>query len=266
MTKVAICRPRFVEPSERKAAALKAIELNPANRPPDFKEEDLDKGEEGEKLSIDITKYWGPSVRLTVSFIDTKDDELKRKLLSHMNAWSTRANVEFVMSDVDPVVRVARFTDAESGGNGGYWSYLGTDVATINKKRPTMNLEGFTLKVSESEFKRVVRHEAGHTLGFPHEHMRKKIIERLDRKKVIDAYKESQGWSEEEVIAQILTPLREGGAHGEVVGTSVTDETSIMCYQIEGELTKDGEPIPGGDDINDRDYRFAAKCYPKPKS
>jgi hypothetical protein len=28
----------------------------------------------------------------------------------------------------------------------------------------------------DAEFYRVVRHETGHTLGFPHEHMRKEII------------------------------------------------------------------------------------------
>ena len=39
-----------------------------------------------------------------------------------------------------------------------------------------MNLEAFTMQTPDSEFHRVVRHEAGHTLGFPHEHMRKAIV------------------------------------------------------------------------------------------
>jgi hypothetical protein len=43
-----------------------------------------------------------------------------------------------------------------------------------------MNLEGFTMKTPDSEFHRVVRHETGHTLGFPHEHMRAELVKRID--------------------------------------------------------------------------------------
>ena len=59
----------------------------------------------------------------------------------------------------------------------------------------------------DSEFHRVVRHETGHTLGFPHEHMRKEIIDRIDREKAIALFMSTQGWSREQVIAQVLTPL-----------------------------------------------------------
>ena len=36
-----------------------------------------------------------------------------------------------------------------------------------------------------------------------------------------------------------------------------------MCYQIPGEVTKDGKPIVGGKDIDASDYAFIAKIYPK---
>ena len=36
-----------------------------------------------------------------------------------------------------------------------------------------------------------------------------------------------------------------------------------MCYQIPGQITKDGKPIPGGTDINEKDYAFAGAIYPK---
>jgi hypothetical protein len=36
-----------------------------------------------------------------------------------------------------------------------------------------------------------------------------------------------------------------------------------MCYQIPGELTKDGKPIIGGKDIDKSDATFAAGIYPK---
>jgi hypothetical protein len=124
-----------------------------------------------------------------------------------------------------------------------------------------MNLESFTMNTLDSEFYRVVRHETGHTLGFPHEHMRSAIIERLDREKAIASFMRTQGWSRQEVIDQVLTPLEESS----LLGTPVADQTSIMCYQIDGSLTVDGMPIEGGMDINELDYSFAASLYPKPK-
>jgi hypothetical protein len=144
----------------------------------------------------------------------------------------------------------------------GYWSYVGTDILTIARDEPTMNLEGFTMRTPESEFRRVVRHEAGHTLGFPHEHMRKAIIERLDREKTIAHFMKTQGWSRREVIDQVLTPLEESA----LLGTAVTDETSIMCYDMPGFLTKDGRPVTGGMDINKSDADFIARLYPKARS
>jgi hypothetical protein len=42
------------------------------------------------------------------------------------------------------------------------------------------------------------------------------------------------------------------------------DETSIMCYQLPGSITRDGRPIIGGIDINASDFAFAGRIYPKP--
>src|SRR5262249_11858661 len=98
-----------------------------------------------------------------------------------------------------------------------------------------------------------------HTLGFPHEHMRKELVARLDREKVITDFMRTQGWSRQEVIDQVLTPLEESS----IIGTK-PDVNSIMCYQIPGRLTKDGIAIPGGHDIDKSDYTFAARVYPRP--
>ena len=136
---------------------------------------------------------------------------------------------------------------------------IGTDILTVDKGEPTMNLDGFTMNTDDAEFFRVVRHETGHTLGFPHEHMRRAIIKKLDRKKVIDEYMRTQGWTEEDVKAQILTPLE----RSTILGSRATDSTSIMCYQIAAHLTKDGKAIPGGADIGELDYAIAAALYPR---
>src|SRR5262249_32374166 len=152
---------------------------------------------------------------------------------------------------------VARFDHpAEMAG---YWSYVGTQILGIEAGAPTLNLEGFTVRTPETEFRRGVRHEAGHTPGFEHEHMRAELGKRIDRRKAIAYFDRTQGWTKEETIAQVLTPL----AARSIMGTTEADPLSIMCYEIPGEITKDGKPIRGGVDINPKDSQFAAEVYPK---
>jgi hypothetical protein len=252
------CTTRHLPADQQVDAAVRAVATDPRNLPAGASIDDL-RGGDGQRLAIVVNKWWGPSVDLTVGFLDNPSRELRDRILLHMNAWARDAAVRFLEVRTDPVVRIGRFTHADLPGFGGYWSYVGTDVTLIAKDEPTLNLEGFTTATPDSEFHRVVRHEAGHTLGFPHEHMRRELVARLDRAKVIAAYMASEGWSEQVVVDQVLTPLEEAS----ILGTDVTDETSIMCYQIGGDLTLDGTPILGGTDINETDHQFAALVYPR---
>lgn len=255
MDRLLTCIPRRLPAERRGEAAVHAVDTYAANLPAGVSFGDLtrDAG-----LAITVDKWWGSSVDLTVGFLDSPSRELRDRILLHMNAWGRDAAVRFHEAGSDPVVRVSRLTEREAPGFGGFWSYEGTDVSLIPRDEPTLNLEGFTVRTPDSEFRRVVRHEAGHTLGFPHEHLRRELIARLDPAKVIPAFMRSQGWSEQEVIAQVLTPLEESSIRG-----TVTDQTSIMCYQIEAALTRDGEPVLGGTDINEVDHAFAAQVYPR---
>ncbi|MGH3796597.1 MAG: M12 family metallopeptidase [Pseudonocardiaceae bacterium] len=107
---------------------------------------------------------------------------------------SRTACVTFVETGQGGQVRISR-------GSGGYWSYLGTDILHIPANRPTMNLQGFTMYTRDSEFVRVIRHETGHTLGFPHEHMRKDLVARIDPTKVYGYFLRTQGWDESDDVA-----------------------------------------------------------------
>jgi hypothetical protein len=209
------------------------------------------------RLAASMTRYWGSGgVRLTVSFLDNPPQALRTRILSHMNAWNRTANVAFIETHRDGNVRIAR-TEGD-----GYWSYLGTDIHEIPLDAPTMNLDSFTMQTPESEFCRVVRHEAGHTLGFVHEHVRRELVERIDRQKAIEYFRRKYGWSASMTEAQVLTPLEELS----LLGTATTDARSIMCYQLPGEITNDGLPIIGGTDIDPDDFAFAGKLYPRPKA
>ena len=252
-----VCTPRSLPADTLVRAAATAVRINPLNNAPierltrvmpEFRPTP-------DRLSVLVTKYWGiGGVQLTVGFMDKPAKALRRKILQHLNAWGKTANVKFVETARQAQVRIAR----EDGENGGYWSYLGTDVLLIPKNEQTMNLEGFTMNTSDAEFARVVRHEAGHTLGFPHEHMRAALIAKIDRAKAIEFFMRTQDWSEEEVIQQVLTPLEESSLLG-----IPANPKSIMCYQIPGQLTKDGKPILGGKDIDKSDADFAGRIYPK---
>lgn len=251
-----MCRPRIVPLGLQAQAEQVAFDISPdRNQHPQTQ---VIGKTEPNLLAASARRYWGKKgIHLTVGFLDNPSAALRARILKHMNAWSKAGSVQFVESATDPQVRIARVNSPTE--DAGYWSYLGTEILVIPKDQQTMNLEGFTMNTPESEFLRVVRHETGHTLGFPHEHLRKELIERLDRKKVIAFYMSEQGWSKKEVIEQVLTPIEESS----LLGSPRADADSIMCYQIPGSLTLDGTPIPGGADISEEDYRIIASLYPK---
>ncbi len=190
-----VCSPKSLPPARWIAAADRAVEQNPANHPrlerliramPDVHIDKL-------RIAVVTAKYWGPAgIKLTVGFLDGPASNLRKRILLHMNAWAKTANVRFVESRAHPKVRIARI---DQGDDAGYWSYVGTDILSADAGAPTMNLQGFTMNTPESEFHRVVRHETGHTLGFPHEHMRRELVAKIDPHKAIAYFGATQGWS-----------------------------------------------------------------------
>jgi len=253
------CTPKSLPQSRIVKAAQMAVSINPLNRPHVRRLAAMMGAEVPDKMRIAVIagKFWGAGgVRLSVGFLDTNDAALRARILQHMNAWSTRVNATFVLTNSadDADVRIAR----KQGD--GYWSYVGTDIRHIARGQPTMNLDSFTMATPEKEYRRVVRHETGHTIGCMHEHMRRSLVNKIDPVEAIAYYGRTQGWTPDEVRAQVLTPIEEA----QLLGTAFADENSIMCYQIPGTITKNGQPIPGGTDIDETDFQFMAGVYPKP--
>ena len=251
-----VCTPKSLPKRLMVAAAKTAVEINPVNAPVfgPVAEVALDLILDPQRIAVLTSKYWGPTPRrLTVSFMESTPADLRTRIISHLNAWTRTACIQFVETQGTGQVRISR-------GPGGYWSYLGTDVLLIPQNRQTMNLQGFTMQTSESEYRRVIRHETGHTLGFPHEHMRRALVARIDPEKAYEYFRRTQGWDRATVDQQVLTPLDERS-----IMSTPADQTSIMCYQLPGSITRDGRPIIGGPDINQTDFDFAGRIYPRPE-
>lgn len=260
MTEPIVCTPRVLRGKSSISAAARAIKVNPANQVPTtvVSRAVRDAAVAEARIAVMIGKRWAAAgVRLGVGFLDNPPIDLRARILSHLNAWAKTANVEFREASIDPEVRIARLDSPPAMA--GYWSYVGTDILEIDPSEPTMNLEGFTMNTDDAEFVRVVRHEAGHTLGFPHEHMRRELVEMIDEQKAIRYFELTQGWDEEEVRQQVLTPIEDSA----ILGTPHADPNSIMCYQIPARITRNGKAILGGPDIDEDDYAFAASVYPK---
>jgi hypothetical protein len=262
VSKPCCCRIKMLPEEHWAGAAGLAATINPANAvstdllrfaAPNL---DLSIGSvERQRLAIVTSKYWGAGgVKLTVGFLDNPEELLKKRILGHMNAWGKYANVEFVETSDSPQVRISR-----TPGDG-YWSYLGTDIGLVDSTQATMNLDSFSMKTDDSEFYRVVRHETGHTLGFPHEHMRSQMVSGIDREKAIAFFAQKYGWEAQTVISQVLTPLDDST----ITSGGEADPNSIMCYWLPGSIMKDGKDVVGGRDINEADGQFARKLYPKP--
>jgi hypothetical protein len=252
------CRVKELPEEHRIEAANVAIRHNPVNAPPPGVSALAAPGESfgPAELALMTSKYWGAGgVHLSVSFLDSPPADLRKRILGHMNAWGRWCNVVFSPTAGEGQVRIAR----QGGDEGGYWSYVGTDVLSIGAGQPTMNLEAFTMNTPESEFHRVVRHETGHTLGFPHEHLRQTVINRIDKAKAIAYFKQSNGWDAAMTTSNVLTPIPDSA----LMASAATDVKSIMCYWLPGTIMKDGVAVPGGPDVDAQDAKYASTLYPK---
>lgn len=240
------CTEVFLPEEQLFEAATNAIGIFPANAP---------MGEiQPRRIAVLASKFWGARANdLTIGFLEQTSQQMRTMVLAFANMWGEFAKVKFRWTQTSPIIRI-------SFGRGGYWSYLGTDCLSIPANKQTMNLEGFTTRSPVSEWHRVVKHECGHALGCPHEQQREQILALLDERKTIDYFGRTQGWSEQEVRQQILTPLE---ARSLMQGSSPNaDQASIMCYQFPGSITKSGQPIPGGHDFSPTDREYFAKLYP----
>src|ERR1700753_2219112 len=194
MARSILCIPRSLPVTKVEAAARRAIEINAASAVDSRRVARTPTGRRGgpRRIAVVVGRRWPSSgVRLTVQFLDSPPDDLRARILLHMNAWAKTANVTFTETRGTGQVRIARLDSPREMAE--CWSNIGTEILEIKPDQPTMNLQGFTMSETDAEFRRVVRHEAGHTLGFDHEHMRRELVERIDRQKAFVYYERDEG-------------------------------------------------------------------------
>ena len=86
------------------------------------------------RIAVVTARKWPRSgVRLSVSFMDTPRQELRTRILLHMNAWGEEANVVFSETEGTGKVRIARLDSPPDMA--GYWSYIGTEILEIDTER-----------------------------------------------------------------------------------------------------------------------------------
>jgi len=242
------CVLKTLPEDQHESAAKVAVDVNPVNGVPVRKAKGL--GLTAARIALLTSKYWGAKVDLGVKFLDSPDAATRAKILAYANKWNQYGNIRFRES-TDGQVRIAR-TSGE-----GYYSYLGTDILSISKSQPTMNLEAFSTSTPDSEYDRVVCHEFGHTLGFPHEHERKEVLALLDIEKTVAFFQSHYGWDRQTTMEQVFDPIDPA-----TIQATAADVRSIMCYQFSGACTKNGQPVPGGNVIDATDGQFVTKVYP----
>jgi hypothetical protein len=260
MNDIMACRDRQLPFDLALQAGRMAARINPANETPQFALNNL-AAQFGISLPIHPehtallnSAYWGvKGVHCTVGFLERVPADFQQHFLMHANAWGQYANVVFSLAGPGevPMVRVTCRGD-------GYWSYLGPQILSIPADQPTMSLQDFDRGMPESEWRRVVRHEVGHTLGLLHEHALPEIIALLDPEAVIADFMATQGWSRQMIIEQILTPPAPGSYR-----SRKPNANSIMCYQFAAKDTRNRQPIPGGLDITPDDGAFVGSLYPR---
>lgn len=208
------------------------------------------------RMAIINEKLWRDRDTLHCKFLDG-DDFQKGKVKDKADIWLDYAtiNLEFV-DDGDAEIRISFQADP------GSWSAIGNDCLVSSyfpANQPTMNFGWLRDDTSDDEYERVVVHEFGHALGCIHEHQ--SPTENLDWN--VDAvYAAFSGppnnWSKDEIDHNILQKYSPEG-----ISASQFDAQSIMLYQFDGSLFKDGQPTPLNFHLSDTDKQMIAGMYPK---
>ncbi|KIJ93251.1 hypothetical protein K443DRAFT_125661, partial [Laccaria amethystina LaAM-08-1] len=210
---------------------------------------------------VKATRLWDNGSTLTYTFTGPKAGNATQqsKVKTVVQEWEKYANVNLTFVPTgNATIRIT--FDPKSGS----WSYVGKEIDLIDANHPTMNLGwigGHSTTITAAE-RGVILHEFGHTLGLMHEHqspVRDGTIT-LKESAVIEFYKKTQGWTEQEVRQQILSVYNVS----DVSNFSTLDVKSIMMYFMPAAMNHQNLEIKPNNVLSETDKAFMTINYPYP--
>ena len=207
-------------------------------------------------LALVRAKFHKPGSTLTVKFMNGTDAQ-KARVQEFAKQWEQYANIRFqFVASGTANIRIG----FKWQGDGGSWSYIGTDCFSIAQDKPTMNFGWLDIYGKDiDEYSRTVLHEFGHALGCIHEHQNPSTNIPWDIPKVYSYYQGPPNyWTKEDVDNNLFAKY----------STSTTqysqfDKYSIMLYSIPDELTIGTWSVGNNKVLSTMDKSFIGIIYPK---
>jgi hypothetical protein len=210
------------------------------------------------ELALYTPARWDARRVLRVRFLDG-DTETQRRIAAieaGPEGWSSASEMQFRF--VEQGEAEIRVTLAE----GASWSHVGMGCLGVPVEQPTMQL-GWAHRSDDTELRRVWLHEAGHALGFVHEHGTQQAMTQLPwdwpafdawhRARGLDVEDARRRWQEEIIAAPVVAQGR-------------YDPDSIMGYYMPGAWFTDGVTRGGANRLSADDRRLVAEWYGEPSS
>jgi len=247
-----VCVDRPLPPEKQTAAVDAAIAENLLNKPRHIFST-FGAPPEKKRIALFTGKMWQTGRTIKCAYIGG-DSKVKTRIRDFANEWSKYANIRFAWM-TKPVLADIRIAFNEEDGS---WSFVGTDILTLDKSEPTMNLGWAVPGIEDEDLRSVVQHEFGHSIGLIHEHQNPIGGFKWNKSRVYaDLAKAPNYWNRKTVDENMFMTY----SMDQIRGTQL-DRFSIMMYAFPKEWTLDGVSTPWNSRISAQDAAFIHLQYP----